>query len=177
MKRITLLVLFFLLAIPAFCAKPGDGSAKAEARKHFRLSIALWDKYDGDNEIAELRKALALDPSFAEAHFNLGVALAEKDKFDEAVKEFAHAVRLAPRDDIAHHCLALALEKKGDLLGALNESKVAFTLDPKNGTYKANYEHLLRSGPQSSWPSQASARSDVKAHTTASAREQFPTRP
>ena len=177
MKRIAVLVLFFLLAIPAFCAKPRDGSAKAQARKHFKLSIALWDKYDGDNEIAELRKALALDPDFAEAHFNLGVALSDKNEFEEAVKEFTHAVRLVPRDDIAHHCLALALEKKGDLLGALNESKVAFTLDPKNGTYKANYEHLLRSGPQSSWPSQAGVRSDTKANTAASTREQFPTRP
>jgi|SRR5208337_20079 len=146
MKRIAVLVLFFLLAIPAFCAKPRDGSAKAQARKHFRLSIALWDKYDGDNEIAELRKTLALDPDFAEAHFNLAVALAEKDQFEEAVKEFAHAARLVPRDHMAHHCLALALEKKGDLLGALNESKVAFTLDPKNGTYKWHYERLLRSG-------------------------------
>jgi len=146
MKRIAVLVLFFLSAIPAFCARPRDGSAKAQARKHFRLSIALWDKYDGDNEIAELRKALALDPDFAEAHFNLGVALAEKDEFDEAVKEFTHAARLIPRDDMAHHCLALALEKKGDLLGALNESKVAFTLNPKNGTYKRHYERLLRSG-------------------------------
>lgn len=147
MKRIAVLVLFFLLAIPAFCAKPGDGSAKAEARKHFRQSLALWEKYDDDIEIAELRKALALDPDFAEAHFNLGVALAEKDEFDEAVEEFTHAVRLDPRNDMAHHCLALALEEKGDLLGALNESKVAFTLDPKNGTYKRHYERLLRSGP------------------------------
>jgi len=146
MKKIVVFVLFFLLAIPAFAAKPGDASAKAAARKHFRLSIALWDKYDGDHEIAELRKALALDPDFAEAHFNLGVALAEKDEFGEAVKEFTRAVRLAPRDDMAHHCLALALEKKGDLLGALNESKVALTLDPKNGTYKEDYRRLLRSG-------------------------------
>jgi tetratricopeptide (TPR) repeat protein len=177
MKRIAVMVLFILLAIPAFCAQPPDGSAKAQARKHFKLSIALWDKYDGDHEIAELRKALALDPDFAEAHFNLGVALSEKDEFEEAVKEFIHAVRLVPRDDMAHHCLALALEKKGDLLGALKESKVAFTLDPKNGTYKASYERLLRSGPQSSWPSQAGVRSDVKAQSTASTREQSPTRP
>jgi tetratricopeptide (TPR) repeat protein len=144
MKRIAVLVLFFLLAIPAFCAKRQHRPAKALARKHFRLSVALWEKYDDDNEIAELRKALALDPNFAEAHFNLGVALAEKDKFNEAVAEFRHAARLVPRDHMAHHCLALALEKKGNLLGALNESKVAFKLDPKNGTYKRNYEHLLR---------------------------------
>jgi tetratricopeptide (TPR) repeat protein len=155
MKRITVLLLFFLLTIPAFCAKPHEGTAKALARKHLRLSIALWDKYDGDNEIAELRKALALDPDFAEAHFNLGVALSMKDEFDEAVAEFSDAARLDPRDDMAHHCLALALEKKGDLLGALNECKVAFTLDPKNGTYKQNYERLLRVCPESSWPSQA----------------------
>ena len=77
MKRIPVL-LVVLLTIPAFCAEPHDGSAKALARKHFKLSIALWDKYDGDSEIAKLRKALALDPTFAEAHFNLGVALSRE---------------------------------------------------------------------------------------------------
>jgi tetratricopeptide (TPR) repeat protein len=156
MKRIAALLLFVLLTIPAFCAEPHDGSAKALARKHFKLSIALWDKYEGDSEIAELRKALALDPDFAEAHFNLGVALSDKDKFVEAVKEFSDAVRLVPRDHMAHHCLALALEKKGDLLSALNEAKVAFTLAPKNGTYKQIYQRLLRICPESNLPSQAS---------------------
>ena len=167
MKRIAVLVLLFLVAIPAFCAKRQHRSAKALARKHFRLSVALWEKYDDDKEIAELRKALALDPNFAEAHFNLGVALAEKNKFDEAAVEFRRAARLAPRDHMAHHCLALALEKKGNVPGALNESKVALRLDPKNEAYKQNYEHLL--GTRA--PNRVARHTSVGSHPALSAKK------
>jgi Flp pilus assembly protein TadD len=167
MKRIAVLVLFFLLAIPAFCAKRQHRSAKALARKHFKLSVALWEKYDDDKEIAELRKALALDPNFAEAHFNLGVALAGKNEFDEAAAEFRRAARLVPRDHMAHHCLALALEKKGNLPGALNESKVALRLDPKNEAYKQNYQHLL--GTRA--PNQVGRQRSVGSHPALSAKK------
>ena len=39
---------------------------------------------------------------------------------------------------------ALALEKKGDRQGALEEYRAAYMLDPKNATYKQNYERLLQ---------------------------------
>lgn len=138
MKRTVALLL--LSSLPGFCAQPQH----AEAQRHFKRSVALWGKADGDGEIAELRKTLALDPGFQEAHFNLGVAFADKDEFGEAVTEFREAVRLKPSDDLAHHCLALALEKQGDLRDALEESKLACELDGKNGTYKAHYEQVLR---------------------------------
>ena len=49
-----------------------------------------------------------------------------------------------PNDEAAHLLLAVALEKKGNLRGALEECHAAYTLDPKNATYKQEYERLLR---------------------------------
>ncbi len=45
---------------------------------------------------------------------------------------------------LAHANLGVALEQKGDLRGALEEYRAAYMLDPKNMTYKANYERLLQ---------------------------------
>jgi hypothetical protein len=36
------------------------------------------------------------------------------------------------------------MERKGDRRGALEECRAAYMLDPKNVTYKQNYERLLQ---------------------------------
>jgi Flp pilus assembly protein TadD len=48
--------------------------------------------------IHELRAAVALDPSFAQAHFALGQALTGVDRYDEALREINMAIQLSPRD-------------------------------------------------------------------------------
>jgi Flp pilus assembly protein TadD len=45
---------------------------------------------------------------------------------------------------MAHYGLGLALEQKGDRRGALEEYRAAYTRDPRNPTYKQNYQRLLR---------------------------------
>jgi len=53
-------------------------------------------------------------------------------------------LRLNPADADAHAGLGIALEQNGDRQGALGEYRAAYMLDPKNATYKQNYERLLR---------------------------------
>jgi Flp pilus assembly protein TadD len=60
------------------------------------------------------------------------------------IAEEREALRLNPNNTSAHYALGVALEKKGDLRGALEECRAAYMLDPKDATYKQNYERLLQ---------------------------------
>src|SRR3989441_12316518 len=44
--------------------------------------------------LAELKKALELDPRFADGYFHLGVALAESRSWEDAVKSYHTAIAL-----------------------------------------------------------------------------------
>jgi len=65
-----------------------------------RLSLgrALFLSGKMENGIEELRTAVALDPSFAQAHFALAQALTGVDQHDEALREIDMAIQLSPRD-------------------------------------------------------------------------------
>jgi Flp pilus assembly protein TadD len=60
------------------------------------------------------------------------------------IAEEREALRLNPNNSSAHFCLGFALERKGDRQGALEEYRAAYILDPKNATYKRDYERLLQ---------------------------------
>ena len=63
--------------------------------------FATW--FDDDDEapdmIADLEKALALNPSYAEAHEAKGIYLASKHKVKEAIASFSKAIELKPTYD------------------------------------------------------------------------------
>ena len=48
-----------------------------------------------DQAIAEIRKALQMDPSLSRAHYQLGLTLVEAGQFDEGIAELETAVRLS----------------------------------------------------------------------------------
>src|SRR6266508_3134966 len=87
----------------------------------------------------EFRKAIELDPQYAEAYHNLGLALAQQGKAEEAYRA---AIQLAPR-------LAVAYLRLGQVLnveGRKDEAKVAFRkakeLDPVSPAGQAATEAL-----------------------------------
>jgi tetratricopeptide (TPR) repeat protein len=67
------------------------------------LAQALMAEHRADEAIAAARRALAVDPSFADAHVHLGHALAERREWREAEAHYAEAVRLNPRSAEAHN--------------------------------------------------------------------------
>ena len=62
----------------------------------FRRALELRDQKDLTEEVALYRRALELNPDFAEAHNNLGNALRKLGKFDEAVVCLHRALELQP---------------------------------------------------------------------------------
>ena len=64
-----------------------------------------------------LRKAVTLDPKFADAHYQLGLLYADEEKVEPAIRELEAAVRLRPGLKNAHYRLSrlYALQGRTDL--------------------------------------------------------------
>ena len=80
------------------------------------------------------RRALAIDPDFADAHMWLGSALLALGKSDEAIVSIREAIRLEPDNGQAHQGLARALwVGKGLFAEAIPEFDRAIALNPEAG--------------------------------------------
>jgi tetratricopeptide (TPR) repeat protein len=67
------------------------------------------DAMGSDEFIQNLRRAIALDPQYADAYHLLGLALMQKREYAEAEQNLRRAVELSPRNDMFRLNLAIAL--------------------------------------------------------------------
>ena len=67
----------------------------------------------GGETAGQLRRAAALDPSYAEVHVNLALAFTELGRLQEAERHLRHVVYLDPRHERAHVNLGRALLDQG----------------------------------------------------------------
>ena len=86
---------------------------------------SMWKK-----EISEYKKALRIDPHFAEAHFNLGVAYQEKGDLKEAIAEYQKTIQIYPNYIEAHNNLGILYFRKGMLDQALVEYQKTIEIQP-----------------------------------------------
>jgi tetratricopeptide (TPR) repeat protein len=80
--------------------------------------------------MAQLRKAIAVDPADPDARVDLGITLGTRGNPQEAIHQLAEAVRLAPGRFDLHHHLGLALYWEGDLERAVEQLTLAARLRP-----------------------------------------------
>ena len=78
-----------------------------------------------------LRKAITLNPEYANAYYNLGVLYIEQGNFKEAEIELKKAIELKSDFAIAHYNLGFILKDLGRLKEAEIELKKAIEFDPK----------------------------------------------
>jgi tetratricopeptide (TPR) repeat protein len=104
-----------------------------------------------DEAMTECRQALRLMPDSVEAHYHLGLFLYEnhyvgnlRKDLSSAIAEYWKALRLNPKHALAHHSLAEALQKKGDNTEALEHFRTALELEPKNSTFRDDYQKLKK---------------------------------
>ncbi len=86
---------------------------------------SMWKK-----EVSEYKKALRIDPNFAEAHFNLGVAYQEKGNLKKAIAEYQKTVQIYPNYLEAHNNLGILYFRKGMLDQALAEYQKTIEIKP-----------------------------------------------
>jgi len=68
--------------------------------------LALLQKGQVDEAIAQFQKALEINPNHDLAHNNLGIAFFKKGQVAEAIVQFQEAVRLNPDDNDPQNNLA-----------------------------------------------------------------------
>jgi tetratricopeptide (TPR) repeat protein len=88
----------------------------AAAAYYYALSLqrrSLSAAVDTKRAEALLKRAVELDPKFADAHYELGLMYEDEKQVDKAVHEFEIAVRLRPDLSKAHYRLARLYQKQG----------------------------------------------------------------
>jgi superkiller protein 3 len=81
----------------------------AATPSHYNLGVALKAKGQLEEAIEAYRKAIQLDPNYANAYSNLGSALYDKGQLEEAIEAYRKAIQLDPNYADAYGNLALAL--------------------------------------------------------------------
>jgi tetratricopeptide (TPR) repeat protein len=76
------------------------------------------------------RRALELDPNYADAFINLGALLCEAERCGEAVALYDEAIRRLPDHALLFFNRAIALEDQGRLSDALASYETCLRLDP-----------------------------------------------
>jgi tetratricopeptide (TPR) repeat protein len=87
-------------------------------------------------------RAIALDPSFADAHVNLGRLLHELGSAETAQRHYAAALEADPSHETAAFNLGVALEDLGRIDDALAAYRQALVLDPENADAHYNLAGL-----------------------------------
>jgi tetratricopeptide (TPR) repeat protein len=89
--------------------------APASVKAQFNLAVAYAasPNHAQAKEVEQLRKVVALAPTFARAHLALGKAVLRDGKISEAIEELQEAAKLDPRSGEAHYQLGLALARAG----------------------------------------------------------------
>src|SRR5687768_18504779 len=75
--------------------------------------------------LLQLRRAVEIDPTSAEAHYSLGVSLFWTKQVQSAIEELKLALRLDPHLAPAHHFLAQGLREIGEWHGAAHHFEEA----------------------------------------------------
>jgi tetratricopeptide (TPR) repeat protein len=121
--------------IPEFVNIPADGLLKIDApvTEYYRLlddasEYMKKDRYA--DAVAELRKALEMQPDGDQVHNSLGGALTAQGKVAEAIPHFRKAIEISPDFPDAHNNLANALAGTGNAGEAIAEFQKALELKP-----------------------------------------------
>ena len=95
------------------------------------FGLALYKAGDIEGSVAQYRKALEVDPGYAEAHFNLGNSYVVMDRLAEAEAEYEEAVGAEKKFVLAHYNLGILYEDSGRIDQAMAAYRRAVDYDPQ----------------------------------------------
>jgi tetratricopeptide (TPR) repeat protein len=105
-----------------------------------RLALQLNEGRIEDT-VAILRKAVALEPGFADSHYELGRALETAGETDEAIRQFRECLQLDPKLFKAQYRLAILYKKRGESARSVAALK-AFEQAQKSGNPETELKQL-----------------------------------
>jgi tetratricopeptide (TPR) repeat protein len=102
------------------------------------LGVALFEKGQLDDAVAQYEKALEINPNYVAAHYNLGNALFRKGQLDEAIAQFQKALEISPKNAEARINLGNAFLQKEQLDEAVGQFQQAVEINPNDA--EAHYD-------------------------------------
>ena len=96
------------------------------------LGVALSQKGQVDEAIAQFQKTLQINPNYAEAHYNLGNAFLKKGQVDKAIAQWQKALEINPNLSDAQNNLGTALKQKGQVDEAIVHYQKALEINPNH---------------------------------------------
>ncbi len=132
---------------PKPAAPAPDAVQTAQSREELRdLVLKAADARTAghaEEAIADLRRAVDLDPANADLHRELGITFLLLKDWNRARVEYLEAIKHDPSEAESHNGLGYALEKLGNVDGAAREYGAATRLDPDDGEYREHYFKAL----------------------------------
>ncbi|TXT21685.1 MAG: TPR repeat-containing protein, partial [Gallionellaceae bacterium] len=105
-------------------------SIRQSRAMHFNRGYSYRQTNRLDEAAESYRKALALDPGFADGYVNLGNVLYEQGRLDEAIENYRKALALNPDSAQAHYNLGNTLHDQDKLGEAAECYRRTITLKP-----------------------------------------------
>jgi superkiller protein 3 len=96
----------------------------------FRAGVAAQQRGELEHAAEAYRRAIEVEPRYAEAHANLGAVLAQLGQYDQAVVCYERALLINPQLNAARLNLGLAHYRAGALAAAVETFKAAHAADP-----------------------------------------------
>jgi tetratricopeptide (TPR) repeat protein len=106
----------------------GNGTSEELAQAYLDRGRAYGDKGDADNEMADLDKAIELDPKNADAYATRGSAYGDKGDYDSEIGDETKAIELDPENATAYYDRGSAYESKGDNDNAIADEDKAIEI-------------------------------------------------
>lgn len=103
-----------------------------DAEQHVERAHEHYEAGRWDEAVAELRRALALNPYQAEWHFNLGLTLEAAGRYADAATSFGEAFTLDPEDGQIAVMTGTNLLRANQIEPAIGWFERAATMDPKD---------------------------------------------
>ncbi|MBI4785598.1 MAG: tetratricopeptide repeat protein [Chloroflexi bacterium] len=117
-------------------ANPNNAQVTGSELIYFQRATVLYQQNRVADSVADLEKALALNPGLFEAHYNLAIAYSElctpARQLERAIAQAQTAVNLRPTSANAHILLGDLYRQAGKNDQALAEFQIALKLDPND---------------------------------------------
>ena len=92
--------------------------------------IAYSFKGNYDRAIADLDRALEINPDDADTYTGRGLMHGQKGDYDRAISDLDRAIEINPEDSIAYYGRGRAYAEKGDFDHAISDFASAIEIDP-----------------------------------------------
>jgi tetratricopeptide (TPR) repeat protein len=116
--------------------KPNDSEGRAlTAKAYYEHNIAAWREEQYDTAIADLTRALEIDPDNAQYYYSRGFSFHDKGDYPRAIADLDSAIRLNPRNDTYYAKRASAHLNSGNAKAAIDDYTYAIERSPRNTKY------------------------------------------